>query len=303
MSWGAISEMGPVSIRTSNLEQSVFDATQILGLRETKRTDGVSYLAAADVHHELTYVESDVDGLEALGLIAATGDALRDVRRRVEDEGFLVVSDKPTGEGVEDGFTFIGPEGFAFEISMGLQNAGVAPKGFGPNRYGHFNFHPQDHYGMVQFLTKVLDFRVSDVIGTGGSRGYFLRCNTEHHGIAVLQGRGTFHHHAWEVQGVSDLTKAGDRLHALGRELLWGPVRHGAGNNIACYYKEHSGNVVELYTDIEQIYDDNREPVVWEDGEVWWNQWNDYLPEGFRALGLAPTPSKYRQSTQLVGGR
>jgi hypothetical protein len=61
--------------------------------------------------------------------------------------------------------------------------------------------------------------------------------------------------------------------------------------------------VVELYTDIEQIYDDNREPVVWEDGEVWWNQWNDYLPEGFRALGLAPTPAKYRQNTQLVGGR
>lgn len=110
MSWGAISEMGPVSIRTSNLEQSVVDATQILGLRETKRTDGVSYLAAADVHHELTYVESDVDGLEALGLIAANGDALRDIRRRVEDEGFLVVSEKPTGEGVEDGFTFIGPE-------------------------------------------------------------------------------------------------------------------------------------------------------------------------------------------------
>jgi catechol 2,3-dioxygenase-like lactoylglutathione lyase family enzyme len=287
--------MGPVSIRTSDIERSVSDATQILGLRETLRSRGVSYLAAADVHHELTYVESDVDGLESLGLIAPHGDALRKIRGRVEDEGLSIVSEKPTGDGVEDGFTFIGPEGFAFEISTGLGRERSASRGFGPDRYGHFNFHPQDHHGMVDFLTKVLDFRVSDVIGTGGSAGYFLRCNTEHHGIAVLKGRGTFHHHAWQVQSVTDLTRLADRLKAFGRELLWGPVRHGAGRNIACYYLEHSGNVVELYTDIEQIYNDDREPVVWEDGEVWWNQWNSYVPDGFRAHGLAPTALELRR--------
>lgn len=289
MAWGVVSEMGPISIRTSNLEQSVSDAKQILGLRETERVGDVSYLAAANVHHELRYVAADVDGVDSLGLIAPNGDALREIRRRVEDENLVVISESTTGEGIEDGFTFVGPEGFAFEISMGLGTAEPAPLGFGPNRYGHFNFHPQDHHGMVEFLTRVLDFRVSDVIGTGGSAGYFLRCNPEHHGIAVLKGRGTFHHHAWQAQSVAELTKLGDRLHALGRELLWGPVRHGAGNNIACYYLEHSGNVVELYTDIEHIYDDDRAPVVWEDGEVWWNQWNDYVPDGFRALGLQPT--------------
>lgn len=294
MSWGVVSEMGPVSIRTSDFERSVSDAQQILGLRETRRSGGVSYLAAAGVHHELSYVESDVDGLESLGLLAANGDALKEVRRRVEDEGFAVVSEKPTGEGVEDGFTFIGPEGFAFEVSIGLGAASVPAVGFGPDRYGHFNFHPKDQHAMVDFLTRVLDFRVSDVIGTGGSAGYFLRCNSEHHGIAVLKGRGTFHHHAWQAQSVAELTKLGDRLHALGRELLWGPVRHGAGNNIACYYLEHSGNVVELYTDIEHIYDDDREPVEWEDGVVWWNKWNSYVPEGFRAHGLAPTSLRLR---------
>lgn len=294
MSWGLISEMGPVSIRTSDLERSVQEATQILGLRETNRADGTSYLAAADLHHELSYVESDVDGLEALGLIAPDGDAMRRIRRRVEDEGFRVLSDAPTGDGVEDGFTFLGPEEFAFEISIGMGRDEAPALGFGPKRYGHFNFHPRDHHGMVDFLQRVLDFRVSDVIGTGGSKGYFLRCNSEHHGIAVLGGRGTFHHHAWQVENLSDLTNVADRLARQGRELLWGPVRHGAGNNIACYYLEHTGAVVELYFDIEQIYDDNRPPVVWEDGEVWWNQWNSYLPEGFRALGLAPTPTRMR---------
>lgn len=294
MAWGVVSEMGPVSIRTSDFERSVSDARELLGLRETRRTAGVSYLAAAGVHHELTYVESDIDGLEALGLIAPDGDALREIRRRVDDEGFRVVNDGATVEGVEDGLTFIGPEGFAFEVSIGLGRQQATARGFGPERYGHFNFHPRDHHGMVEFLQRVLDFRVSDVIGTAGSLGYFLRCNSEHHGIAVLKGGGTFHHHAWQAQSVAELTRLADRLRDAGRELLWGPVRHGAGNNIACYYLEHSGNVVELYTDIEHIYDDDREPVVWEDGEVWWNQWNSFVPEGFRAHGLAPTPRDRR---------
>ena len=35
MSWGLISAMGHVSIQTTDLASSVFDATQILGLRET----------------------------------------------------------------------------------------------------------------------------------------------------------------------------------------------------------------------------------------------------------------------------
>lgn len=288
MSWGVVSEVGPVSIRTTDLAKSVSDAQQVLGLRETQRSGGIAYMSAANVHHELTYVESDMNGVDLLGMIAPNGDALKEIRRRVADEGFAMISETPTLDGVEDAFSFIGPEGFGFEVSIGLANNQAPSLGFGPNRLGHINFHPQDHHGMVQFLGKVFDFRISDKIGTGASAGYFLRCNTEHHGIAVLKGAGTFHHHAWEAQSVAELTKLGDRLAVLGYELLWGPVRHGAGNNIACYYQEHSGNVVELYTDIEQIYDDNREPVEWADGEVWWNQWNNYLPEGFRQRGLLP---------------
>lgn len=290
MSWGVISEMGPVSIRTSDLEQSVRDARQILGLHETRRSGGISYLAAAQLDHELSYVESDVDGLELLGLVAADGDALREVRRRVDDAGLTILSEIPTRDGMEDGFSFLGPEGFGFEIAHRIGADPTPRSGFGPTRYGHFNFHPQDHHSMVEFLTKILDFRISDKIGTGAAAGYFLRCNTEHHGIAVLKGRGTFHHHAWQAQSVTELTRLADRLRDAGREVLWGPVRHGAGDNIAIYYQEHSGNVVELYTDIEHIYDDEREPVEWLDGEVWWNQWNDYVPADFRARGLAPSP-------------
>jgi catechol 2,3-dioxygenase len=286
MSWGLISEMGHVGIQTTDVEASVWDATQLLGLRVTERAGDAVYLAAGDVHHELVYRESDVNGVDSLGLVARDGDALRTVRRRVEDENLEVLSDLPRTAGVEDGFSFVGPEGWVFEITIGRQSDVAPQKGFGPDRYGHLNFHPRNTRSMMEFLRRVLDFRLSDVIGD--DYAYFMRCNPDHHGIALLPGKGTFHHHAWQTQSVADLAKLGDRLNKVGRDLIWGPVRHGAGHNIAAYYVEHSGAVVELYTDLEQIYDDNREPIVWGAEDNWWNMWSDYRPLDFRNFGIPP---------------
>ena len=139
---------------------------------------------------------------------------------------------------------------------------------------------------MMRFLNRALDFRLSDVIGDDFA--YFMRCNPDHHGIALIRGGGTFHHHAWQTQSIADLGKLGDRLHRAGRELIWGPVRHGAGHNIAAYFVKTSGAVVELYTDLEQIYDDDRDPVVWGPEENWWNMWSSFRPEEFRKHGITP---------------
>lgn len=286
MSWGLISEMGHVGIQTTDLDASVWDATQLLGLRVTERAGDAVYLAAGEVHHELVYRESDVNGVDSLGLVARDGDALKTIRRRVQDENLEVLSELPRTAGVEDGFSFVGPEGWVFEITIGRQADVAAQKGFGPDRYGHLNFHPRNTRSMMEFLRRVLDFRLSDVIGD--DYAYFMRCNPDHHGIALLPGKGTFHHHAWQTQSVADLAKLGDRLNKVGRDLIWGPVRHGAGHNIAAYYVEHSGAVVELYTDLEQIYDDNREPIVWGAEDNWWNMWSDYRPLDFRDFGIPP---------------
>lgn len=121
MAWGLIREMGHVSIQTNDIEGSIFDATQLLGLRVTERTGNEVYLAANSVHHELAYVESEVNGIHSLGLIAQDGDALREIRKRVADENFKIVSETPVSLGVQDGFSFIGPEGWIFEVYSGMQ--------------------------------------------------------------------------------------------------------------------------------------------------------------------------------------
>lgn len=290
MPWGLIAQMGHVSIQTTDVEASVADATQLLGLHVNAQADGVAYLAGADVHHELSYHGGDRNGIDRIGLVAASGAALRALYTRVRAAGFPIVSGEADGPGVAEAFSFVGPEGYVFEIYTGMQTV-ANPLGrgaSGPDRYGHINIHPQDVVAFKDFLVTVLDFRLSDVIGDDFA--YFLRCNSDHHGIALIKGPGTLHHHAWQVQSATELTKVCDRVGAAGREIIWGPVRHGAGHNIACYYVEASGAVVEIYADLEQIYDDERPPVIWGGTDNWFNMWSDFRPDSFRMHGLAPAP-------------
>jgi len=286
VSWGVISEMGFVTIQTTRLDESIATARDILGLRLTNQVGGAAYFAAADLHHEIVYIEGETDAVDHISLMARDSDAIAEIRRRVTDAGFPIVSDQPLGIGIDEAISFVGPEGFIIEAFVGLAPQARSTPQYGPDRYGHINLQPLDPIRLKDFFVDLLDFRVSDTIGTDS---FFLRCNSDHHGIAILPGRGALHHHAWQTQSIAELGKLGDRLNQSGQRLLWGPVRHGAGNNIAAYFTEPSGAVIELYADLEQIYDDNRPPVHWEAEDMrWFNQWSDYRPEGFRRFGVMP---------------
>lgn len=234
MSWGLISEMGHVGIRTPDVEAAVWDAVNLLGLKETGRAGDQVFLSASGVHHELVYTYDATNTVDRFGFVAKNTAALAEIRRRVEAGGLRVLSDRPSTPGVAEAFSFVGPEGWVFEIYTGMDAAGRRAGDFGPDRYGHFNFHPMDTKNMMLFLSRILDFRLSDVIGD--DYAYFMRCNADHHGIAILPGRGTLHHHAWATQSVQDLVKLGAdrgrRLRAQGGPIVpprrprgWRPAR------------------------------------------------------------------------------
>ncbi|WP_378039768.1 VOC family protein [Citricoccus parietis] len=282
--------MGYIALLTTKLDESVEVATSMLGLGVISHDASRAYLSASGTHHEMVYTASDIDAVDHFGLVARDADALSELRDRVDAAGYRIVSDEPLVDGASDGFAFVGPENFVFAIYRTMERpTDVQAPAFGPDRYGHINLHPQDATAMKTFLMEVLDFKLSDVIGD--DYAYFLRCNPDHHGIALIAGRGTLHHHAWQTESIADLGKLGDRLFNVGRRLIWGPVRHGAGHNMAAYYVEPSGAVVELYTDMEQIYDDLRPPIEWDsDDRTWFNRWGVYRGEDFRTHGLFPAP-------------
>lgn len=278
MAIGSISEIGYVSLATRDLRASIENAEKILGLNTLETTKDKAYFTAGTGTRDLVYTLSDTDAADHFGLIAPNSEELEAIRAKVKERGYTIVSESTFQDFIEEGFAFVGPEGFTFHVHLGVSRYDNRSGGYGPDRLGHFTVRVKDTVAFAKFLVDVFDFRVSDRIGV--STGFFLRCNPDHHGIALIESEWTgLHHHAWETQTIADLGRLGDRLARAGSRLVWGPVRHGAGHNIAAYYQEPNGAIIELYTDLERIYDKEREEIVWDPDDLYWiNQWDGNLP-------------------------
>jgi catechol-2,3-dioxygenase len=286
---GSISEIGYVSLRARDLGAASRNAVEILGLNEVEAARTTVTFAAQAGRREIVYRHDDEDALDHVGLVAADTDALAEIRHRVQRAGHAIISEHPLEDHIEEGFAFVGPEGFSWQVYTDRASYSMVKNGgFGPDRFGHVNIQVTDTLAQRDFLVDVLGFKVSDRIGH--DTAFFLRCNNDHHGIAVFKAaRPALHHHAWQTQSVVDLGRLGDRLARRGARLAWGPVRHGAGDNIAVYYREPTGAVIELYTDLEMIFDPDREIRHWAEDDLYWiNQWDGQVPAGILDLGIPP---------------
>ncbi len=285
---GVITAMGHVALRVRDIDAAVEMSKERIGLRVIEDQGDRVYMSHGSPHHSLVYIAAESDEVDHIGLLASGPEVLPELRDRLEAAGHEVTSDTPLNSATAAGFAFTGPEGFSFEIACGHRQLERPdrPRRSRATRFGHVTFTLADPAPMMKMLSEILGFKMSDVVGDGG----FMRCNVDHHGIGVFPGESKLHHYAWEVQSIVQLAELGDLVDARGDSLLWGPGRHGPGNNIATYYTEPSGMVVELYTDMQRIYDETTfEPGHWvTEGHKWFSLWSPHVPEGFFDLGLPP---------------
>jgi catechol 2,3-dioxygenase-like lactoylglutathione lyase family enzyme len=282
-----ISRIGHAALRVRDLDAALWTATEVMGLREVERDNGWVYLTHGAPHHSLQLRADDVDAVDHLGLEAAGAEALAEIRSRLSAAALPIISEGALDRGVRDGLAFEGPEGYIFDVytSMSEDQPPYIPRGVRPRRFGHFNIYLTEPQPMIEMLQQVLDFRVSDYVGPGA----FLRCNVDHHGIGIGKAEPTrIHHCAWEVESIADLARLGDILDDHKRHLLWGPVRHGVGENIAAYFVDASDLIVEYYSNMLRIYDDaDFTPGQWErDDPRFYSVWARNNPDGFREHGL-----------------
>ena len=130
-------------------------------------------------------------------------------------------------------------------------------------RIGHVAVYVSDLERSARFYTQILGFQVTDVIAPGALPGgaVFLRCNTDHHGIALFQataenpaGAG-LHHIALEVPTIDELVRVRTHLrdHQVPIEL---DGRRGAGVQLVVEFRDPDGHRLEIYWGIDQIGSD-----------------------------------------------
>jgi catechol 2,3-dioxygenase len=264
-----------VALQVPSLQESVDHYTQVLGLRELERRDGVVSLTYGPSHACVQLVEGPELALDHMAFAVADEEALGALHDRLEGAGVSVLDGPVNEPGVSSGIRFRSPTGHLFEAVLldqgeqvhgdgarAMRGAPYPAQGVRPNRLGHLTAQTSDIVANVDFMTDVLGFKLSDRIGEEPWMA-FGRCNNDHHALAFMQGVDGLHHLAFEVSSIVDLANLGDCLCEAGRKIDWGPGRHGAGDNIVMYHREPSGLVVEHYTDMQRIVDDRWQPRTW----------------------------------------
>jgi catechol 2,3-dioxygenase len=140
------------------------------------------------------------------------------------------------------------------------------------SKIGHVVLNVADVARSVGFYTEVLGFEVSDIypeeMVPGGMA--FLRCNPDHHGIALVGSRrgandhAELNHIAFEVGSLDEVIRARDHLARLGVPIDFAGRRR-AGCQIAVEFRDPDDHRLEIYWGIDQVGSDGgvRPPAEW----------------------------------------
>ena len=182
---------------------------------------------------------------------SGSGEELDAVRRRNGSPRRIKFNVPGGGEG----FEVRGPEAQTYRF---IEEARV-PETFKdadkPIQLTHAVINSLDVEASERFAVEKLGFQVSD--RTGHMR--FLRCNRKHHCVAYAHAQiASLNHIAFEMRDVDAVMRGITRLREAGYESVWGPGRHGPGNNVFGYFIAPYGGVIEYTAEVSEVGDDYR---------------------------------------------
>lgn len=246
-----------MALNVENLDASISDAQQVAGLSLVERTERRALLTSNSRHAELVLYSASENAARCVGLEAPTSEAVAEATRRVRKEGLRIISERPSLPCIKKSMTFATSEGHVIEVHtpMPLDRPRRYPgPGVHPRRIDHTNLACIDPQKTYDELHRTLGFKLSE--RTGGCELMWARAGDgRHHTLGLAKGKSGLHHFSWEFAQFNDFMRLGDVLDTFDRMLVWGPGRHGAGDNLFAYYVDPAGFLVECSAEMEVIDD------------------------------------------------
>ena len=140
----------------------------------------------------------------------------------------------------------------------------------------------KDEIGLIAGkLRQYIDDPEIDVVITTGGTGPAKRDVTVEATLAVVENGhpGDLDHYSYDLAEWEDFKSWCDRLTDLGVDVVWGPGRHGPGNNLFVFFDDPAGNHIELSAEMEKFHDDRVEyvPRRWRPVPASVNLWGGQL--------------------------
>ena len=259
-----IRRLGHVAISVPNIEETVAFYENIVGLEVSDRSEGAVFLRCNAEHHCLAIYPGEKRQLHHLGLEVLDEEALEEARQALARRGFQPQERQYTEPGHGAALCYLDADGNLIELYEGMETIDqpLQPREIRPLKFGHITLQSIDLKRAMTFYTEALGFRVSD---TAEESVAWLRCNQEHHGIALLNaGHAKVNHYAYDLADWNEIKRVCDHLWRNDVPIIYGPSRHGPGHNIFVYIPDPAGNVIELTTELDLIWDEEKyRPLNW----------------------------------------
>jgi catechol 2,3-dioxygenase len=196
-------------------------------------------------------------------------------RQRLEKQNVpLLPSPSPLFQG--DAFSVLDPDGnqLVFALQPDSPDSATEPAAL-QARLQHVTVGSTQCEAMLAFYTDVLGFTVSDKVlkDDGALTTFFVRSDPEHHSLAVFRTpEKILDHHSYELREWNLTRDWADHFANFRVPLVWGPGRHGPGNNLFFFVQDTDGNHIEISTEIE-ICKPGQPTGIWPHEERTLNLW------------------------------
>jgi catechol 2,3-dioxygenase-like lactoylglutathione lyase family enzyme len=290
-----VTRIGHIALHVADLDAAVDFQQQVIGMVETERVAGASYLTCNERHHELILIEDRTNrGYEHLALEVADASVLDGAARRLTAAGGTTLGGIYDGEpGIDRALKVQSPNGHVYKLFCGMETIDPPAPGDRPVKLEHLSCKVVRPRAEERFLTDGLGFRLSDRMGLLAS---WWHCDDDHHGIALQRSPvSKLHHYAYQWSDFGALGRVADRLKAArGRKCIWGPSRHGPGNNHFLYFHDQDGAMIECCSELAHM-SDGYQPKTWSMAPGVLNQWGAPPPARFVLTGFpiaTPDPGR-----------
>ena len=258
--------LGHATLWTPDLDRMIAYYTEVIGLQLIEREAGRAFLATREGLEAICLEKGETPELARIAFQVAPGSDLKDLAGALQKAGITAERRRGISPGIADAIAFTDPKGTLIEVYANYEFAkeDKGDQGISPVKFGHLAYRVNDPKKITDFYCDVLGFRVSDWMGDHFS---FLRCGADHHTINFARyDEEKLHHIAFELRDWGAIHDACDYLTKKDIQLVWGPLRHVVGHNIAAYHRNPDEIRVELFAEMDLMKDEELgywEPRPW----------------------------------------
>ena len=142
----------------------------------------------------------------------------------------------------------------------------------------HLTFASKDVDAFQNFYANKLGFQLTDcVVNENGELATcFVTSNHQHHTIACFKSSSKgMDHHSYEAGDWNYIKNWCDHFASNNIKLMWGPGRHGPGNNLFVFIEDIDGNWIEISAELETVH--GRPVKNWPQEERTLNLWGNAI--------------------------